>query len=358
MTLPQPSPAQDPAKTTALWQIRRKSWWWLLAALGLALAWHAFRSMVWAEVWPLLCGLGPLSILILLTYNLILVPLMTARWWLLVKCSGWPVGLLDTCNYRLAANAVSYLTPGPHFGGEPIAVYCLHRRHGVPLSSAGTSVAVERLLELLASFVVLTFCLIYLTLAGNGILSRNRGAIALIAVAAGAGCLLAALFTGKRPVSRSMALIKRLAHGPFPQLCNRIGSWIDTIRQSEAMAESLYRDHRRRFLVANLFSLVYWLGVFAEFWLMGFLLGAHLSLVQLAAVVAVARLAFFTPLPAGIGVLESALPWLTVVLGFGHSLGFGLCLMMRCRDLLFNLTGLGLAMHYLTCRSKASIIPG
>lgn len=70
----------------------------------------------------------------------------------------------------------------------------------------------------------------------------------------------------------------------------------------------------------------------------------------------VARLAFFTPLPAGIGVLETALPWMTATLGLGSSLGFGLCLLIRMRDILFSLAGLGLTMKYLTCRGKLSII--
>ncbi len=62
--------------------------------------------------------------------------------------------------YRAAANAVSYLTRGPHFGGEPLSVYLLHHQQGVSVSTAAASVALDRLLELLASFVVLTLCLL------------------------------------------------------------------------------------------------------------------------------------------------------------------------------------------------------
>ena len=54
--------------------------------------------------------------------------------------------------------------------------------------------------------------------------------------------------------------------------------------------------------------------------------------------------------------LESALPWATAAFGLGSALGLGLCLIIRFRDLLFSLAGLGLWMHYLTCRTKASII--
>ena len=122
------------------------------------------------------------------------------------------------------------------------------------------------------------------------------------------------------------------------------------------MAESLFRGHPSLFLLANLLSLGQWLGIFAEFWLISAFLGFPLSFSHLTTVVVVARLAFFTPLPAGIGVLESALPWATATLGLGSALGISLCLMIRARDLLFSLAGLGLAMKYLTCRGKASII--
>ena len=48
------------------------------------------------------------------------------------------------------------------------------------------------------------------------------------------------------------------------------------------MAESLLHQHRRPFLLANLYSLGHWLGVFTEFWLMAAFLGYPLSLVPIA----------------------------------------------------------------------------
>ena len=110
------------------------------------------------------------------------------------------------------------------------------------------------------------------------------------------------------------------------------------------------------FPISNILSIAHWLGIFAEFWLMAFFLGFPLSFVQLITVVATARLAFFTPLPAGIGVLESALPYVTAALGLGSSLGIGLCLIIRFRDILFTCTGAAQSMKYLTCRKKTSII--
>ena len=347
-------PAEDPAKSSAVMRGIRKSWRPLLGVLGLALAWHALRGVAWTEVWDLLAGIGTLAVLGILGINLLILPLMTARWWLLLRTLGSPVSLFSVCVYRIAANAISYLTPGPHLGGEPLSVYLLHHRHGISLASATTSVAIDRLLELAASIAVLVFCLIPLAYAESGPFTGSLG----LSIAAPAVfiCILVVLFTGGGPLSRSVFLFKKFAGRFFPSASSTTGALLDLIIQSETMAESLFREHPYQFLLANLLSLCHWLGVFAEFWFMSVFLGLPLSFWHLTAVVAVARLAFFTPLPAGIGVLESALPWVTDTLGLGSALGISLCLIIRSRDLLFSLAGVGLTMKYLTCRGKVSII--
>ena len=197
-------PAGGPAESRGNRRIIGKSWRWLLGLLGLALAWHAFKEVAWDGVWHLLTGLSPLAIVSLLAINLLMLPLMAARWWLLLTMLGSPVAMGSACAYRVAANAVSYLTPGPHFGGEPLSVYLLHRREGISLSAAAASVAVDRLLELMASMVVLTFCLTGLACAPGNLFSGRRGVFGIIAALVLTGCVLAALFSGKNPLSRPL----------------------------------------------------------------------------------------------------------------------------------------------------------
>ena len=334
----------------------KRHWRWLLGLLGLVLAWHALKGVAWAPVWDLLAGISPFAILILVTINLIMLPLMTARWWLILRSQGEPVGLLSTCAYRIATNAINYLTPGPHFGGEPLSVYLLYHRYGISLSSATTSVVIDRLLELLASVVILSLCMITLIFVESSPFKAGQGLFLVIAALALLSFTLAVLFTGRRPLSRSLILLAGLCRASFPSILPTTGSLTDLIVQGETQAEALFRNHGYYFLLANLFSLGHWSGIFAEFWLMSFFLGFPLSFSQLIAVVVVARLAFFTPLPAGIGVLETALPWMTATLGLGSGLGLSLCLIIRFRDLLFSLAGLGLTMKYLTCQGKVGII--
>ncbi|TKB06114.1 lysylphosphatidylglycerol synthase transmembrane domain-containing protein [Desulforhopalus sp. IMCC35007] len=348
--------SSEATASSAVQRAIKKSWRWLLGLSGLVLAWYALKGVAWTTVWELLNRLSPFAILVLVVINLLIVPVMTARWWLLLRALGEPVGLLPTCAYRIAANAVNYLTPGPHFGGEPLSVYLLHHRQKTSLSTAATSVAVDRLLELLASFLVLGLCLIALTFVDSGPIKGGRGLFFVIAVLVVLTWTLSALFTGRRPLSGALLLLIRLYRSTFPPIFSTNGSLMDIIIRGETMAETLFREHRCYLLLANFLSLGHWFAIFAEFWLMAYFLGFPLSFSQLTAVVVVARLAFFTPLPAGIGVLETALPWMTATLGLGSGLGLSLCLIIRFRDILFSLVGLGLTMKYLTCQGKVGII--
>jgi hypothetical protein len=301
-------------------------------------------------------GMGTGAILILLGLNLAMLPLMTVRWWLLLRALGAPVRLSTVCAYRFAGNAVSYLTPGPHFGGEPLLVYLLRQRQDISLSPAATSVALDRILELLASIVVLSCSLIMLTVTGSGPFAGKWALPLAVTLAAAVVALLAALCMGKRPLSRICHLFMRVCGMAHCAPTCFGGPLLEALMEGEALTESLLRRHRRLFLLANLYSLGHWLGVFVEFWLMAALLGQSLSFSQLLTVVIAARLAFLTPLPAGLGVLESTLPWVTAALGLGSVPGLSLCLLIRVRDILFSLAGLGLALKYLTCPGRASTL--
>ena len=331
-------------------------WRGLLLLLGLALAWQALRNMPWDQAWGQVTGMGAGAILILLGLNLAMLPLMTVRWWLLLRALGAPVRLSTVCAYRFAGNAVSYLTPGPHFGGEPLLVYLLRQRQEIPLPPAATSVALDRILELLASVVVLSFSLIMLTVTGSGPFAGKWSLPLAVTLAAAVAVLIAALCMGKRPLSRICSLLMRLCGMARCAPTGFAGRLLEALMEGETLTETLLRRHRRLFLLANLYSLGHWLGVFVEFWLMAALLGHSLSFSQLLTVVITARLAFLTPLPAGLGVLESTLPWVTAALGLGSVPGLSLCLLIRIRDILFSLAGLGLTMKYLTCPGRASTL--
>jgi len=349
----------SPARSGRMWFLRVllvKGWRWITAVLAILLVWVALRDTDWQNIRHLLARLDSTAIAILLLVNVVMLPLMTGRWWLLLRMLKSPVSLATASMYRLAGNSVSYLTPGPHFGGEPLLVYLLKRCHGHDIPTATVSVLVDRMLELFATMVVLLICLVSFSRYDFPIL-RNRTTIVLsLSLLILLGTLLYALFSGRRPLSLMISVVQKITGQTFPTRNRPENSLAAGLISAETAVESLYREQPFSLLAASAFSAGQWLGIFSEFWIMAALLGFELSLTQLCGLVAVARLAFYTPLPAGLGALELALPYVTGAFGLGSMLGMTLCLIIRLRDTTLSLLGLGVAMKYLTCTEKISIV--
>jgi hypothetical protein len=340
---------------TRVWHQVLTRWRLVATIVGIVLVWQALRGVNWAEVWQLLRAIDPRGMAAIVACNLLLLPIMSMRWWLILNMLGTPVKLLRVSFYRTAAGAVSYLTPGPHFGGEPVSVFLLKIQHRIDLSIGAASVGVDRLLELTVSFAVLAICVGCLSLALPGSAGGIGSVLAVLVVLALCLVLLALLLRGKRPFSHAMHQLSSFAISPSG-FGRKIESFARFLQDSEDRAITMIIDHPFQFVSAILVSLAAWAAVCAELWLIAFVLGAPLTFMELAGLTAIARLAFFTPLPAGLGVLEFGLPWVTASFGLGSELGLSICLIIRLRDLAISVLGSGLLMKYLTCSKKLSTV--
>ena len=92
--------------------------------LGLLL-WWALRNVPFIEIWESTKQLKGWQILLLLFINAIVIALMAARWWIIVRADNREVPFLPLVGYRLSAFGVSYFTPGPQVGGEPLQIIYL-----------------------------------------------------------------------------------------------------------------------------------------------------------------------------------------------------------------------------------------
>ncbi len=332
MARPSPSDAA-PDRT------RRLRWLGLLVwpAAALLLIW-ALRAIPLRETGAVLSRLGAAQLALLAAANLLAVLTFCGRWWVIVRALGYPVPYLPLVIYRLAAFGVTYFTPGSQFGGEPVQVYLLSKRHGVPVSAASASVAMERLLELVGNFTLLTAG-VALTLEGPALRGRLSGA----ALALPLGLLtlplafLIATRAGRHPISGLLArLPARLQSSP------RYAALRQEVAQAEADSTALMRDHPGALFHALLASGVSWLAIIGEMWLAARLLGAPLAPLQLAAVLTASRLAILAPLPGGLGTLEAGQVWMFGALGLDPAVGLSLALLARARDV--TLAGIGLAL--------------
>jgi glycosyltransferase 2 family protein len=310
----------------------------LLLCFAIPLLWWSFRDIPFPEIYNTLLRINPQALLGLAMLNGFIFLLLSARWWLVIHTLGNRLPFLSVVGYRLAAFGITYFTPGPQFGGEPLQVHLVHSRHHLSGATALAGVTLDKLLDLLANFSFLVIGLI-LVFHSHTINSPSSGLELPFA--------LGMLFL---PVAYITMLW--LGHSPFSSLLSRVYApigWrtaINRARQSLTLAEeqvSEFLAQKPRTLIGLLaFSLLLWILMIAEYWLALRILGIRLEPVQTIFALTAARIAFLLPFPAGLGALEAGQVAAMQMLGIDPALGIGVALLIRARDLSLGIMGLWL----------------
>jgi uncharacterized protein (TIRG00374 family) len=303
---------------------------WLFAPL---LLWLALRDIDFASVLAALGRLGLWQIAALVLLNALTLLSFSGRWWIILRAQGHPVPYLTLARYRTAAFGVSYFTPGPQFGGEPLQVYLLQRNHNMPGPAAAAATAIDKALELLVNFAFLGFGL-WVIVQQNivpGLANGNVAGGMLAALALPLG-FLAMAWLGWSPLTRLMRLLP-IRSPRYQQACQ-------AARESESQVTQFCRRQPASLLWALAFSIWSWGLILFEYWLSMSFLGLPLTPLQLAVALTINRLAFLAPLPGGLGALESGQVLAMTALGLPAAVGLTQSLIIRARDVAVG--GLGL----------------
>lgn len=326
-----------------------------------ALLWFSLRSVSPADVWAQLRALQPSNLALLAVVNVMVLATFSARWWILLRAQGYAVPYHKLMGYRLAAFAVSYFTPGPHMGGEPLQGYSVTARHGVPASVSAAAVLLDKAFELIATFGFLVAGLIFGVRPGllpggvrGPLLASGVGLLLL------PGALLAALAAGKRPVSglwdAAVDLWSRVrGHSSF--VAHTQGRAYQAVRAAEAQSTTLCRSHPLWWVAAAAATALSWAAIMAEFWLMARIVGLGLDFGQAMTALLAARWAALLPLPAGLGALEASQIVAMRALGLDATAGLSMALLIRARDVLLGLAGLWIAAGLLRRKPAPPPVP-
>jgi uncharacterized protein (TIRG00374 family) len=321
---------------------------WL--ALAVLLLWLTLRTVDLGEVWARLRHLTPPQVGLLAIVNVAVLATFSVRWWLLLLAQGYRIPYFLLMAYRLATFAVSYFTPGPHFGGEPLQVYLVSARHGVPVSASVAAVLVDKVLEMTTNFTFLTLGVLFVmqSRALVGISEEQLLLTSVVMLTLPLG-LLIALFLGAYPATSLLTVLEavrrrwaaRRGTAPGPPLAET-RLW-RAVRQSEEQSIALCRDHPLFLLAAIGASLLSWIAIIGEFWLMTSVLGLQLTLPEAVTALLAARVAILLPMPAALGALEASQALAMRVLGQSPAAGVSLSLLIRARDVFLGVIGLWLA---------------
>jgi hypothetical protein len=321
------------------WNFRHLIWLGLIALFTWGLL-----TIPLQPIWQAIRGLSLPAVTTLILLNLGLFLLFSSRWWLILRAQGYHLPYLSLVGYRLAGFSMSYFTPGPQFGGEPLQVYLTRSRHNLPDGVAIAAVALDKLLELLVNFTFLVTGIavtIQSGLLGDLVIGQVLGlAVALLVLPGG---YLMALWAGWQPLTLLSQRLPGRAHRPIPRL----------ILDAEAQVTLFCRQHPGVILLAVFLSLVVWAGMILEYWLMLRYLGLQLSLAHTISALTAARLAFLAPTPGGLGALEASQIFALQALGFSPALGISVTILIRARDLF--IAGLGIWWLGILTRGQATV---
>ncbi|HKJ39508.1 MAG TPA: lysylphosphatidylglycerol synthase transmembrane domain-containing protein [Anaerolineales bacterium] len=307
---------------------------WFLVLAGLL--YFALRNTPLIDIWETLKALQLSQIGLILIINIFVIGLMTARWWIIVHAENPSVPFLPLIGYRLSVFGLSYFTPGPQVGGEPLQVIYLQRNHGVTYARATSAVIMDKLLEFLVNFILIgvgVWAIVRVGLFSENGIRLNSSLIGLAVLLLLPLVYIILLYRSFKPISRI------LLRQPF---IPKDHQGVRLIIVAERMASVFCRKHVQSMFFAITVSLLSILGIAIEYYLMVHFLGVQLNAVQVFAALTVMQIAFLMPLPGGLGALEASQVFAFGAFGQPASAAISLTLLMRARDILNG--GLGLLL--------------
>ncbi|PWH17192.1 MAG: hypothetical protein DDG60_02815 [Anaerolineae bacterium] len=321
----------------------------LFIALLSGLFYWALRNAPLPDIITLLGKLDATQLIWLVALNGIIFLLITARWWLILRAESRHIPFGPLIGYRLAAFGLSYFTPGPQVGGEPLQIVYLQKQYRLSFARATSAVIMDKLLEFLANFLFLGIG--FLAIARSGILTRYTPppwiSLPLILLLVWPLAHILLMYFNKHPLSALLAPLVRIRHIAIKNTAQPPNTWwmnllniARLIALSEHLAGTFCRRHFGYLLLSLSASLLVWVGMVYEYLYMLTCFQAQLTFEQALASLTIVRLSFLAPLPAGLGALEASQVLAASAFGLPAALGISLSLLMRARDLLLG--GLGL----------------
>ncbi len=240
--------------------------------LLLALALTAAMSLVRAERWQYL-----------------LAPLGPTRFWVAFRTT-------------IIGFAASFVLPAR--AGEVLRPYLLARREGLPATAAFATIIVERVLDLLAVLILLGMFFLFLQSGEAAAAPTLYRAVLLggaIVALVGVGILVAMFFMAGHP-DRLHRLVLRIERVLPRQLAATLAQLLKTFVQGLAVVRS-----PRRLVAAMAWSLVLWLAIAAQLWVLVRAFGIVLPIGGTFLVTAILVVGVAVPTPGGVGGTHEAM---------------------------------------------------
>ncbi|MFO7831246.1 MAG: lysylphosphatidylglycerol synthase transmembrane domain-containing protein [Desulfuromonadaceae bacterium] len=307
----------------------------LIWLFSLVLVVWILKSLPLNTIIATLRGLSPWQWLAWAGVNVAILLIYVERWRCLTLAAGLDIDFSSLFMLRQAGQTISFITPGPQFGGEPFQVYWLWKKFSSSGPQALLCVMLDRFYELWINLALLLLGIVFLMLT-PALGLTNWSALALIVALivlglSGSGWFIV-LHQGK--LSRWLRKLGQRWEN-HPRLKRIDAHW-------DELGERLRRVIRTRksaLALALLLAVLGWIGMIFEIWMLLHFFAIKPDFSALILIVVGMRLAFLLPLPGGVGTLEAAIFWCFAALGLPMAGAGAMIAMIRLRDALVLLIG-------------------
>lgn len=307
-----------------LWLLALALAGWTLTQLPLEAIGQTMQALTWPQ-WLAWSGV-----------NVLIILLGTERWHVLTRLLGQPVKFLPLLLIRQAGQTVSFITPGPQFGGEPLQIYWLYKRCGIAIHSAVLALGMDRFFELWINFSVLLLGIALLLISPA---QTDADLAQIMVILMGLIAILSLLgWTALRQPRWVSGRLERLSQRwlQSPRLQKLDDHW----QALGSDLQNVFNTRKPGLLWALTLSVLGWIAIFAEMALVLAFLDIEVNVTGLVLILVAMRLALLLPLPGGIGTLEASVLWSFQTLELPASAAIGVIALMRLRDALVLLAGL------------------
>lgn len=294
-----------------------------------------FNNLPLNAIVAALHGLSAWQWLAWIGVNIAILVVYVQRWRCLTLVAGLDIDFKALFIVRQAGQSISFITPGPQFGGEPFQVYWLWKKFSSSGPQALLSVLLDRFYELWINFALLLLGIVVLMLTpALGLTDWTVLAMILTLVVVGLSWSGWFLLSYQGKLSE---WIKRLGQRwQHNQLLQRIDAHWDELAER---LRTLIRTRKPDLSLALCLALLGWAGMIFEIWMLLHFFAIKPGFTTLVFILVGMRLAFLLPLPGGVGSLEAGIFWCFAVLDLPLGGAGAMIAMIRLRDAIVLLVG-------------------
>ena len=314
---------------------RRKLFFLTVWLVGCSLVFFTVRELPLAGILERLGEISPLRLVGLLAINSLILFLSVKRWQILAQAFDIQLSLAHLFKVRQAGNTISFVTPGPQFGGEPLQLYWLRQSREIPMDISLAILGADRFMEIFINLSILLLSVIFIFYTDIEVnLSKT---FLFIFLTVSILTMLLVLFL------RQPEWLENIFKSLFSRFTHTVSNSNESQNASSSWGRILTKieKNKSKVILAATIALLGWIALLFELLMMMEALGVSSNFYEVIFVMLGIRIALLMPIPGGVGTIEASLFWSFEILGLTLAGAGGLIALNRLRDVIVLFIGIG-----------------